>query len=195
MPARTRSQDARRKLDLDYEDEIDEKAGDGPTSTFFSPRKKSKTGETSATTSDLVTPQKKTKAKNIVTPGLDAEGEEPRRQDAKRQAKKGPTKAEPTYVPTHLYKNVDYSSGDIENLSEGEKRAFKLVAQHFIIPSDFEQSSRRFGPYSGTCYEERVLAAYQVDQLEPIDAEAGALEICVSCGNEGHKKRDCSDIL
>jgi hypothetical protein len=77
--------------------------------------------------------------------------------------------------------NVDDSTGDNEKLS-------LQIGYAALCRSDFEQS-RQFGPCNGTCCEKRAFTAYQIDQLlEPIHAEAGALEIYVSFGTEGHKK-------
>ena len=193
MSSRTRSKSegAKRRLHMDSDDEkIDDSVKDSPAkrgyldgsaSSFFSPQKKGK-----SETRSLITPIKKPSTKKVLTPGLDAEAEEedikpapPIRKDQNR------------YVPEHLYKNLDYATSDLQNLSTGEQKAYRLITQYFNIPKDFEQS-RRFGPWSGTCYEERVLAAYQVGQLKLIDS---AVDICVSCGSEGHKKRDCPDLL
>lgn len=71
---------------------------------------------------------------------------------------------------------------------------FQFVLQHFNLPEDLEHSMK-YGPRSGSCFEERVLTAYMNNQL-PVKqsskqiAEA-ELRICIECGQPGHFPAYC----
>ena len=66
----------------------------------------------------------------------------------------------------------------------------RIVQAHFSIPNDFEILKQQFGALSGTCFEERLVAAYELGLLEP----CGAMPLegfCSSCGCEGHLGKYC----
>jgi hypothetical protein len=85
------------------------------------------------------------------------------------------------------------------------KRVFDLVEEHYVIPSNFE-SDRSYGPLSGTCFEERVVNAYDRGLLLPNhqnqnkhpsnDEGCGSiLIICTHCAALGHRQDDCPDLI
>jgi hypothetical protein len=128
-------------------------------------------------------PKKKAKAAAVVTPAKDEEVVSPQK---KTESKK--------YVPKYVHKNVQYQTEGEAVLPESRLQAYQLIKDSFVIPDDFEQS-RQHGPLSGSCFEERVIKAYNVGSLEPKpDTETG-LEICVHCGTVGHLKVDCDELL
>ena len=98
---------------------------------------------------------------------------------------------EETHVPHYLYKNLQYRREGETQLSTGARKAFNAIKVHYIVPQNFE-TSRLYGPWSGTCYEERLMSAYEVSQLQP---KAETVELCCFCGEIGHLKRDCPDLL
>jgi len=143
---------------------------------------------------NAVTPAKRPTSgeKKLYTPGLidaeDEQQEQPRQcldtdfESAEREA----------YVPYYLYKNLQYKrEGEESQLSSRARKAFNLIKEHYIVPQNFE-TSRFYGPWSGTCYEERLMAAYEVGLLQP---EAEDIELCCFCGEVGHLRTNCSDLL
>lgn len=101
-------------------------------------------------------------------------------------------KKEDAYVPTYIHKNLSYKRQGVASLPPKVQKTFELVVENFNVPDDFEQN-RSFGPLSGTSYEERVITAYNLSQLEP--KEGGYVEICSSCATIGHKRNDCPDLV
>jgi hypothetical protein len=68
-----------------------------------------------------------------------------------------------------------------------------LLQSRYIIPADMETSSR-FGPHSGVCFEERVIAAHRHGKLEPRAGCSDAGPVCTSCGGAGHWSSHCTAL-
>ncbi|KAL3942051.1 MAG: hypothetical protein SGBAC_003679 [Bacillariaceae sp.] len=103
-------------------------------------------------------------------------------------------KKEGEYVPTYIHKNLSYHRKGKATLNETTQKAFDLVTRFFRVPENFEQD-RRFGPIAGTCFEERLIQAYDLGMLEPIEEENAGIEICSNCACEGHKSVDCPQLI
>lgn len=102
---------------------------------------------------------------------------------------------EEVFKPTHIHANVDYHRrGDLA-LDATTLKVYRFVRDHFLIPKSFE-ADYKFGPLSGSCFEERVVRAYSLGELK---AKKGLnevdLQVCTYCGVEGHVKGDCNDLL
>lgn len=99
------------------------------------------------------------------------------------------------YKPTHIHANVDYHRrGDLA-LDAKTLKVYRFVREHFLIPKDIE-AEHKFGPLSGSCFEERVIRAYSLGELEAKDGlDESDLHVCTYCGEEGHVKGDCSELL
>ena len=166
--------------------------------------------------SSFVSPKRSTKKAATVTPSPSAakkrrsllqdesEGETPKKKSKKKKADAeaaaiSTSTTEEPYVPTYIHKNVGYArfGTALDRLSDGQKLAFAFVADKYHIPADFE-TNRKFGPLSGSSYEERVLAAYATDGLAPsegADLDVIRKGICTFCGELGHKKKSCPELL
>lgn len=120
-------------------------------------------------------PSKKTRLSEIYSP-------QPRHVGTKTEA----------YIPTYIHKNLSYRRHGTASLPSNVKGAFDLVQEHYEIPVDFEES-RSYGPLSGTSFEERVITAYNLSQLEPKNGEG--VQICSICVTLGHKRNDCPDLI
>ena len=95
------------------------------------------------------------------------------------------------FVPRYIHKNVGYHLEGQSALSDEMRAVYnKIVATH-IIPADLE-SSRTFGPKSGSCYEARVVQAYSLGRLEPLDDN---VKICTACAATGHKRAQCPTLI
>lgn len=138
-------------------------------------------------TSRIITPDKKRKA-------IDLDGEEElyySSGDEKKDAK--------LYKPTHIYANVGFHCrGDLA-LDQGKLKAYRFIRNHYLIPLTFE-TDRQFGPHSGSCFEERVITAYSLGKLELKDEYRGVVDesslfVCSHCGDEGHKRDGCLELL
>ena len=57
------------------------------------------------------------------------------------------------------------------SLTTGQMNAYRFIRNHFNIPKDIELDSK-FGPWSGICFEERIIRAYTLSQLVPRSGEA-----------------------
>ena len=74
-------------------------------------------------------------------------------------------------------------------------KAYRFVREHYLVPRDIE-ADPKFGPYSGSCFEERVIRAYSLGQLEPKGGGGeDALLVCSYCGEVGHKRGGCPELL
>jgi hypothetical protein len=109
------------------------------------------------------------------------------------------------HVPIYIHKNLNYQRRGQAFLNETLKRVFDLVEEHYVIPSDFE-SNRSYGPLSGTCFEERVVNAYdrglllpnhenRHQQLSNDEGCGSVLVICTHCAALGHRQEDCPDLI
>ncbi|KAL3781480.1 hypothetical protein HJC23_009149 [Cyclotella cryptica] len=99
------------------------------------------------------------------------------------------------YKPTHIHRNVDYHRRGELALDQRTLKAYRFIRHNFLIPSTFE-NDRKFGPLSGSCFEERVIRAYSLGQLAPrVATTESSLLVCTYCGKEGHMKESCADLL
>lgn len=100
------------------------------------------------------------------------------------------------YEPGHIQSTLAYYQRGELPLGRGTLRAYRYVRDHFLIPRDIEVDPK-FGAHSGSCFEERVLRAYALGLLD-VKADAkdcGPLLVCSHCGDEGHIRDDCSELL
>ena len=112
---------------------------------------------------------------------------------ARRTEQRQIEKVRAEYVPTYIYKNVQYKrKGQVKN--DIQLKTFELVEQYFVIPDDFE-TNRKYGPLSGTSFEERAIAAYSAGLLEPKSDESALVKICSNCATEGHKRTSCPKLV
>ncbi len=116
--------------------------------------------------------------------------------DEKSKSKK---KSSREYVPVHIYSNVDYHRRGHLALDQGTLRAYHFIRNTFHIPKNLE-TDPKFGALSGSCFEERVIRAYSLGQLEPSgNGKHGDMNemllVCSFCGDEGHKRDGCSKLL
>lgn len=102
------------------------------------------------------------------------------------------------FVPVHVHKNLEYVRSGQAALSEGKRKAHEFVIEHCDIPDNFE-NDRKFGPLSGTCHEDRVIAAFTVGRLQAkpgvTHANAVAAGVCSFCGEVGHRRISCSALI
>jgi len=102
------------------------------------------------------------------------------------------------HKPERTYSNIDYRHRGELPLDEPTMKAYRFVRNHFLIPRDIE-SDPKFGPHSGTCFEERVIRAYSLGMLtlkKSSDRGDGAsLLVCTYCGEEGHNRDECLELL
>jgi hypothetical protein len=108
---------------------------------------------------------------------------------AKHQGKKEDGKA---YVPVYIHKNLGYQRYGQASITDELKKTFALVEEHYEIPSDFE-TNKKYGPLSGTCFEERAVAAYNHGLLK--SSSRTGVEICSHCATAGHKRDDCPALI
>lgn len=101
-------------------------------------------------------------------------------------------KKEDVYVPTYVYKNIEYKRQGEVVLDESTKKTFELVQEHFILPKDLE-TNRKYGPKSGTCFEEHAIRAYAQNLLE--SKTGTSIEICVACATTGHRRNECPSLV
>ena len=81
------------------------------------------------------------------------------------------------------------------SLTAGQKNAYRFIRNHFNVPRDIELNAE-FGPWSGICFEERILRAYTLDQLMPKnDVDGKTLKVCTYCGEEGHMRNGCMKLI
>jgi hypothetical protein len=121
---------------------------------------------------------------NIVTPPKDEEEDDQITKQYKAPQEK--------YVPKHIHKNLDYVPQGDSKPTKTIRKTFELIQKHYNIPDDLEQSPK-YGPLSGSCFEERVISAYALDLLPPI-TDAKVL-ICTNCAALEHKREDCPKLI
>ena len=100
---------------------------------------------------------------------------------------------EESYVPKYIHKNVEYARKGESSISANMKKTFSLIQLHFRLPEDLETNGK-YGPLSGTCFEERAIIAYSMGELEVKNPESDGIQICTACATVGHK-RDCCPTL
>jgi hypothetical protein len=161
------------------------------TNDFFSPKS---TQQKTASVKAVVTPEKPSTA-----------------QEEKKQHDDGC--AVSTYVPKYIHKNLDYQRKGEASLTDSIRKTFELVETYYDIPTDFENNVRKYGPLSGTCFEERVINAYNMGLLKPISSsssshnddggdgeeekgdEGSVVLICSECAVTGHTRVDCPELI
>lgn len=111
-----------------------------------------------------------------------------------KKPRASPPQDDEPYVPTYIHKNVAYLRRGETKLDAVVEKTFGLVVRHCIVPQDFE-NNRKYGPLSGTSFEERVIAAYNLGLLQPNGPESDGIEICSACGVEGHKRDECPKLI
>lgn len=171
---------ARRRLNLGDDSAKDEVVD--LTQSSPSPTKKREVSSFFAKSHSLQTPPRKSaRAAAKVTP------EEP---PAKR------TRIDKEeYVPSYIHKNVEYKRKGKADLSDETFKTYELVEKHFHIPDDLE-TNRKYGPLSGTSFEERVISAYSLNLLDPKTADSSKdVQICSVCAVEGHKRAACPQLI
>jgi hypothetical protein len=99
--------------------------------------------------------------------------------------------AEERYIPHYLYKNLQYRRKGEADLNTGARKAFNMIEENYLVPQNFE-SSRIYGPWSGSSYEERLINAYECNLLQP---KVRSIIFCCACGEVGHSRRLCSSLL
>lgn len=78
--------------------------------------------------------------------------------------------------------------------SDTHDRNDSVVRENFLVPRDIEDP--KFGAYSGTSFEERVLRAYSLGMLETKGGDDKAsLLCCTYCGGKQHVRDDCPELL
>lgn len=97
---------------------------------------------------------------------------------------------EQAFVPIYIHKNLNYQRKGQASLNPKRQRVFDLVKDHCVIPDDFE-TNRRYGPLSGTCFEERAIDAYEKRLLKT----TSIVEICTYCAKVGHEQDECPDLV
>jgi hypothetical protein len=132
-------------------------------------------------------PSKTTKTSAVVTPE--------KKDDDEKQIRGEEEDKLQQHVPIYIHKNLNYQRRGSASLNQKLKRAFDLVEDHYVIPSDFE-SNRSYGPLSGTCFEERAVNAYDKGLLLPKQSSRkdGVL-ICCFCSELGHTQDDCPKLI
>ena len=69
----------------------------------------------------------------------------------------------------------------------------KHIEASYNVPLDFEVSSE-FGVHSGSCYEERLVAAWTHKQLALLPGKE-QIEICCECALTGHMRDTCPNLV
>ena len=104
------------------------------------------------------------------------------------------SKNDEDYDPAYINRCVQYSSRGSKALPAGTMTAYRFVRDNFLVPRDIEDP--KFGAYSGTSFEERVLRAYSLGMLETKgDVDKTTLKVCTYCGGERHVRDECPELL
>lgn len=185
------------RTDDDNGDGTDDDYGkEDATSRFFTPRKAKNAAAATITPSPAA---KKRRALLTETPEKKKQKKVSRRTTVAEDLVAEEEGEEEPYVPKYIHDNVGYTRFGMSNnsLSDGQKAAFNFIAENYVLLPDFE-TNRRYGPLSGLCYEERAIAAYTANMLQPkADADKNTLKggVCSSCGTIGHKKVRCPGLI
>lgn len=175
MPRR-KSTAVQRKLNFETVSSTRSKTSYTPASSCEDEEQDREATRASSTESPPRKKPKLTETSTVVTP------------DEKRESTK-----EGVYVPKYIFQNLGYKrQGESSGLLSTEKAAsFKLVCQYYHIPDNLEQC-RSFGPLAGSCFEERLLQAYTLNQLVPV---AENVDICTVCASVGHRRCSCPTLI
>jgi hypothetical protein len=169
-------------------------AGSSPTAKRRRKEKSSSSDAAAAAVSQKTPSRPKTTQEKsaVVTPADE---------DAKIKKEKKATKKTPAeYVPTYIHKNVEYDrlgqrrAADHNNaVHQTVLACYHWIDEHCDIPADLEQN-RRYGPLSGTCYEERTVRAYRLGLIVAKQRD-GAPQLCTSCAQVGHTYDACPSMV
>jgi hypothetical protein len=114
------------------------------------------------------------------------------------EQRKGKEQGKEQHVPIYIHKTVNYQRRGEATLSETIQKVFDFIEEHYVIPSNFE-SDRSMGPLSGTCFEVRVVEAYERGLLlsaNNTDYQSTAdIIICSHCTDLGHVGDDCPKLI
>lgn len=168
----------------------------GGIESFMSPAKSSRKNPpptSPAKTTTMTTPTTKvddasSSVAAIVTPA----------DDVGASTKRTTTTQTDEYVPRYIHKNLSYRRrGESDHLSDVQLECFRRILDHYLIPEDLERNRTRYGPLSGSTYEELVIEQYGLGRLRARDAtEPGRrVMICTACAATGHKRTTCPTLI
>ncbi|KAG7340144.1 hypothetical protein IV203_006548 [Nitzschia inconspicua] len=160
--------------------------------SYFSPVSRKSTDATSHTAVAIVTPEKV--VDTTASTGRDRTTSSINVDDTQS-----------AYVPSYIHQNLSYQRRGKAQLSSTMKQTFALVEEHYVIPNDFE-TNMKYGPLSGTCFEERVIDAYNDGLLQCKSSKpeihtqtktttTAIVDICSHCAVTGHKRIDCPELV
>jgi len=116
----------------------------------------------------------------------------PERHEKKTQQEQ---QGDASHVPLYIHKNVNYQRRGQAFLSKTFRKVFAFIEDHYVIPSNFE-SDRSYGPLSGTCFEVRVVEAYERGLLSAKDHHSKTdIIVCSNCADLGHGRDDCPKLI
>lgn len=124
-----------------------------------------------------------------------------------------------TKQPVFLWNTVQYKTAGATKLDKPTAKVFAFVKvrqtptwlsvvlalslllflfsaqEHFVIPTDIE-SNVKYGPLSGTSYEERVVAAYEWGQLTAATGHesSASVQMCRLCANKGSLRQSTQRV-
>ncbi|KAL3925698.1 MAG: hypothetical protein SGILL_000230 [Bacillariaceae sp.] len=179
----------------DHKDDV-EVSSSTPSNVKSTPVKKKRRMESYF--SPVAASQKNQSASAVVTPEkLDTKPSVVKKDKVKKA--KAAEDDHHAYVPVYIHKNLNYQRSEQASIPEELKQSFALVEEYFEIPRDFE-SNTSYGPLSGTCFEERVVEAYNHGLLKSKDWETNnddgtIVKICSHCATTGHKREDCPELI
>lgn len=165
---------------------------------FFVPKRKAGDKKPSHVVRTLVPPRLLQEHGDNVTSSSDEDGDSTSSlyYHSADESSSGKLKKTKVYEPDHIHSSLDYHNRGELALDHGSLNSYRFIRNHFLIPFDIE-TDPDFGPYSGSCFEERVIRAYSLGQLKPKQtAKNGeSLLVCTYCGDEGHKRDGCLKLL
>jgi len=99
------------------------------------------------------------------------------------------------YSPSYVHKNVEYTTEGSSKVSETTRQVFAWIVDRYEIPRDLEQK-RKYGPLSGSCYEDRVIQQYTLGKLKRLEeAPDEENKICSECAEVGHRRDECPTLV
>lgn len=74
------------------------------------------------------------------------------------------------------------------------QRVFEFISERFELPSDLEDAVSKFGPHSGTTFEERAYVAFRHGKLSRKTARKNVdAKICLDCLSNDHWREACPE--
>ena len=106
------------------------------------------------------------------------------------------------YVPHYIHKNLEYKresssssqTNKEQHLDSVTRKVYAWIQENCTIPDDFE-TNRAYGPWSGSCHEERVLRAYRLGLLTTTKTNSNDAVMCTSCATVGHSQNQCPALI